>query len=97
MVFTLSARSDVGLVYDCLQIALGLRRPGCVNFPIASPRRFRVSRNCVKRDISAYHNYLKKSKRTKSVALLRERTIPTERLPLVRKVSASFCSWRGVA
>jgi hypothetical protein len=31
------------------------------------------------------------------VASVRERTIPTERPPLVGEVSASFCGWRGVA
>jgi hypothetical protein len=29
-----------------------------------------------------------------SVALVRERTIPTARLPLVGEVSANFCGWR---
>jgi hypothetical protein len=29
-----------------------------------------------------------------SVALVRERTIPTERLPLVGEASAYFCGWR---
>ena len=33
------------------------------------------------------HYYLKKN----SVALVRERTIPTERPPLVGEVSANFC------
>jgi hypothetical protein len=32
-----------------------------------------------------------------SVALVRERTIPTERPPIVGEVSASFCGYRGVA
>ena len=32
-----------------------------------------------------------------SVALVRERTIPTERPPPVGEVSANFCGWRGVA
>jgi hypothetical protein len=32
-----------------------------------------------------------------SVALVRERTIPTERPPLVGEVSANFCGERGVA
>jgi hypothetical protein len=31
------------------------------------------------------------------MALVRERTIPTERPPLVGEVSANFCGWRGVA
>jgi hypothetical protein len=31
------------------------------------------------------------------VALVRELTIPTERLPLVGEVSANFCGYRGVA
>jgi hypothetical protein len=31
------------------------------------------------------------------VALVRERTIPTERPPLVGEVSANFCGYRGVA
>ena len=31
-----------------------------------------------------------------SVALVRERTIPTERPPPVGEVSANFCGWRGV-
>jgi hypothetical protein len=34
---------------------------------------------------------------TNSVALVRERTIPTERPPLVGEVSANFCGKRGVA
>jgi hypothetical protein len=34
---------------------------------------------------------------TNSVALICERTIPTERPPLVGKVSVNFCGWRGVA
>jgi hypothetical protein len=34
---------------------------------------------------------------TNSVALVRERTIPTERPPLVGEVSANFCEYRGVA
>jgi hypothetical protein len=33
---------------------------------------------------------------TNSVALVRERTIPTERPPLVGEVSANVCGWRGV-
>jgi hypothetical protein len=57
MLFTLSACSDVSLVYDCLQIVLGLRRPGCDNFSIANPRRFPVSQNCVKRNISVYYSH----------------------------------------
>jgi hypothetical protein len=32
-----------------------------------------------------------------SVASVHERTIPTERLPLVSKVSANSCGYRGVA
>jgi hypothetical protein len=32
-----------------------------------------------------------------SVALVREQTIPIEVLPLVSKVSANFCRYRGVA
>ena len=32
-----------------------------------------------------------------SVALVRERTIPTERPPPVGEVSANFCGYRGVA
>jgi hypothetical protein len=35
-------------------------------------------------------------KYTNSVALVRERTIPTKRPPLVGKVSANFCGERGV-
>jgi len=31
-----------------------------------------------------------------SVALDRERTIPTERPPPVGEISANFCGWRGV-
>jgi hypothetical protein len=34
---------------------------------------------------------------TNSVALVRERSIPTERPPLVSEVSANFCGYRGVA
>jgi hypothetical protein len=34
---------------------------------------------------------------TNSVALVRERTIPTELPPLVGEVSANFCGQRGVA
>jgi hypothetical protein len=35
--------------------------------------------------------------KTNSVALVRERTIPIERPPLVGEVSANFCGWKGVA
>jgi hypothetical protein len=31
------------------------------------------------------------------MALVRERTIPIERPPLVGEVIANFCGWRGVA
>jgi hypothetical protein len=34
---------------------------------------------------------------TNSVALVRERTIPTERPPLVGEVNANFCEQKGVA
>jgi hypothetical protein len=34
---------------------------------------------------------------TNSVALVRERTIPTEQQPLVGEVSANFCGGKGVA
>jgi hypothetical protein len=34
---------------------------------------------------------------TNSVALVRERTTPTQRPPLVGEVSANFCGYRGVA
>jgi hypothetical protein len=34
---------------------------------------------------------------TNSVAIVRERTIPTERPPNVGEVSANFCGERGVA
>jgi hypothetical protein len=37
-------------------------------------------------EISNYNN--------KSVALVRERTIPTEQTPLVGEVSANVCRWR---
>jgi hypothetical protein len=36
-------------------------------------------------------------KLSNSVALDRERTLPTERPPLVSEVSANFCGQRGVA
>jgi hypothetical protein len=36
-------------------------------------------------------------KPTNSVALFRERTIPTERPELVGEVSDNFCGYRGVA
>jgi hypothetical protein len=36
-------------------------------------------------------NLQKKKLKLNSVALVRERTIPTERPPLVDKVSANFC------
>jgi hypothetical protein len=39
-----------------------------------------------------YNLYLTKTKtKLNSVALVRERTIPTERPPLVGEVSANFC------
>jgi len=34
-----------------------------------------------------------KTKKLNSVALVRERTIPTERPPQVGEVSANFCGW----
>jgi hypothetical protein len=40
-----------------------------------------------------YHPWLL----TNSVALVRERTIPTEQPPLVGEVSVNFCGKRGVA
>jgi hypothetical protein len=36
------------------------------------------------------------SPQTNSVAWVRERTIPTERPPLVSEVSGNFCGWGGV-
>jgi hypothetical protein len=38
-----------------------------------------------------FHIFIIKNNKTNSVAWVRERTIPTERLPLVGGVSANFC------
>jgi hypothetical protein len=43
---------------------------------------------------SDFKKYVYKTKKTNSAALVRERTIPTERPPLVGEVSANFCGWR---
>jgi hypothetical protein len=42
-------------------------------------------------------NHYMQSKRTNSVASVRDRTIPTERPPLDGEISANFCGYRGVA
>ena len=42
------------------------------------------------------HTNYKFLKKKNSVALVRERTIPTERPPPVDEVSANFCGYRGV-
>jgi hypothetical protein len=43
------------------------------------------------------HDLLKKDSLINSVALVRERTIPTERPPHVGEVSANVCGQRGFA
>ena len=43
-------------------------------------------------EVTVFYSYYKKN----SVALVRVRTIPTERPPPVGEVSANFCGWRGV-
>jgi hypothetical protein len=41
-----------------------------------------------------YYYYKTKLTKTNSVASVRERTIPTERPPLVGEVNSNFCGWR---